>query len=134
MNTFLVTANGPIYADGRIVVRHGDRILATGELVALCRCGASRNKPFCDNSHLAAGFTDNCALPVAKAPPPGTVLTDPVCVVPTKDGPLQCTGPMLLHDAAGTGVFVEATYLCRCGASHNKPFCDGTHRKIGFTD
>lgn len=134
MNACLITANGPIYIHGRIVVRRGDRILAADELVALCRCGASRNKPFCDESHRAAGFRDSCSLPVAKAAPPTAVLTDVLSVVPAKDGPLQCTGPMTLHDPSGTGVFVEATYLCRCGASQNKPYCDGTHRRIGFTD
>ena len=51
------------------------------------------------------------------------------------DGPLQVTGPFDLKDAAGKEVVhAELTVkLCRCGGSQNKPFCDGTHRRNGFT-
>lgn len=50
-------ANGPIYLRGALVVRNaaGD-VLYAGNRAALCRCGSSRNKPFCDNSHLESGF------------------------------------------------------------------------------
>jgi CDGSH-type Zn-finger protein len=51
------------------------------------------------------------------------------------DGPIAVTGPFELHDAAGKPiVHAEVTVkLCRCGGSQNKPFCDGTHRRNGFT-
>lgn len=49
--------NGPLYVTGSIRVEAPDGTpVDTGQRTALCRCGASRNKPFCDNSHRAAGF------------------------------------------------------------------------------
>jgi len=50
-----------------------------------------------------------------------------------KNGPLEVTGKFTI---SGTdGKILEApnpAYLCRCGGSKNKPFCDGTHNRIGF--
>lgn len=49
------------------------------------------------------------------------------------DGPLICHGKIILKDAQGNEVVKEnVTAFCRCGASANKPFCDGSHRKIEF--
>jgi CDGSH-type Zn-finger protein len=53
----------------------------------------------------------------------------------TDQGPFKVEGPVELMDAAGNPLPVregKATYLCRCGGSKNKPFCDGAHSKIGF--
>jgi CDGSH-type Zn-finger protein len=53
--------------------------------------------------------------------------------MPVTDGPLQATGN--LEICSGTGRTVSRTEnarLCRCGGSGNKPFCDGTHARIGF--
>ncbi len=50
-----------------------------------------------------------------------------------KNGPYAVTGTFELKDAEGNVYPAKATMmLCRCGASVNKPFCDGTHSKIGF--
>jgi CDGSH-type Zn-finger protein len=52
-----------------------------------------------------------------------------------KDGPLHITGGIEFKDANwGQGASREHYTLCRCGASKNKPFCDGTHAAIGFDD
>jgi CDGSH-type Zn-finger protein len=50
------------------------------------------------------------------------------------NGPLMVKGEFGLTDAEGKPLPVKdgATYLCRCGSSANKPFCDGTHKKEGF--
>ncbi len=50
------------------------------------------------------------------------------------DGPYLVKGPVLLLDAEGNEFRVEraTVALCRCGGSATKPFCDGTHSKIGF--
>ena len=50
-----------------------------------------------------------------------------------KNGPYIVTGDVELIDAHGDKFPVEKRMaLCRCGASTEKPFCDGTHSKIGF--
>jgi CDGSH-type Zn-finger protein len=51
-----------------------------------------------------------------------------------KNGPLEVAGPVEVCDATGTTCPTtdDPIYLCRCGQSANKPFCDGTHKKVGF--
>lgn len=48
--------NGPLFVRGDLVVRYDDGTEETTLRAALCRCGQSKNKPFCDNSHLESGF------------------------------------------------------------------------------
>jgi CDGSH-type Zn-finger protein len=57
-----------------------------------------------------------------------------VQVIPTENGPYKVTGPIELVDPEGNPIAVpgKTVFLCRCGGSTNKPFCDGTHSKIGF--
>lgn len=51
------------------------------------------------------------------------------------NGPLYVSGPVDLLDGAGNRITTGAQFaLCRCGGSKNKPFCDGTHKEIGFRD
>ncbi len=49
-----------------------------------------------------------------------------------ENGPLLVQGEFKLVDANGQEVPVKKAALCRCGGSTIKPFCDGTHSKIGF--
>jgi CDGSH-type Zn-finger protein len=58
----------------------------------------------------------------------------PVVIKATEDGPLRVKGPATLVDADGTRYEVtrKTFFLCRCGASSTKPFCDGSHARIGF--
>lgn len=186
--------------------------LSTVRGVALCRCGASKNKPFCDGTHGIIGFSsknnetlegnqivikdrrknyvgkeiiihDNrkiCShaaecvnnLPsvfkfdarpwirpdaaqaeqiintIEKCPSgalsysiDGVEYRDqnerrPMLTV-LKDGPYAITGGIdLIGDDIqfAEGFSKEHYTLCRCGASNNKPFCDGTHRSINFKD
>jgi CDGSH-type Zn-finger protein len=61
-------------------------------------------------------------------------MTD-VTITILDNGPYQVQGPITVKSASGADVELpggRATYLCRCGGSTNKPFCDGTHSKIGF--
>lgn len=103
-----------------------------GLRVTLCRCGASRNKPYCDGSHAGAGFAAT-GEPASQATEALAVRDGPVEITPRPNGPLQIKGP--LEVVSGTGrtlARATETFLCRCGASGNKPFCDGTHKRIGF--
>jgi CDGSH-type Zn-finger protein len=176
---------------------------ATVRGVALCRCGGSKNKPFCDGTHGTSGFEDrNSADPArnrrdryagkritifdnrgicshagfcteelkavfrmgaepwidpdgaaaeeimatirkcpsgalsyaiegveAQAPPRAPMVTV------TENGPYAVTGGIGLADIPfGDGASTEHYTLCRCGASKNKPFCDGSHWDAGFRD
>ena len=50
-----------------------------------------------------------------------------------ENGPLKVEGPITLVDADGSEYETRKTiFLCRCGGSTKKPFCDGTHSKIAF--
>lgn len=98
---------------------------------SLCRCGASRHKPYCDNSHLSSGFHDpGNATPVEAAP---LRRRAPLNVTPLTNGPLLVVGPLTIVDARSEIVYRgEDTALCRCGHSGHKPFCDGTHDRVRF--
>lgn len=171
--------------------------------VALCRCGASKNKPFCDGTHGTIGFKDaNAAdgsqnrrvdylgkritihdnrgicshagfcterlkavfrmgrepwidpdgasveeiVETIKKCPSGALSysidsvehrdqdREPMVTV-TDDGPYAVSGGIeLIGIAFGAGASKEHYTLCRCGASKNKPFCDGSHWEVEFTD
>jgi len=59
---------------------------------------------------------------------------DAVVITPYRDGPLLVRGPFRLLDASGEVIEPERKIvaLCRCGRSRIKPFCDGTHKLVGF--
>jgi len=180
--------------------------------VALCRCGSSKNKPFCDGTHSVVGFssendetkknlvkdkrknyvgykitihdnrricshakecvnnlssvfkfesrpwiepngasTEDIIQTIRKCPSgalsysiDGVEIRDqndrrPMVSV-SKDGPYVITGGIELmvdnnnNSQFGEGGSKEHYTLCRCGASANKPFCDGTHNAINFKD
>jgi CDGSH-type Zn-finger protein len=190
--------------------------LSTTVGIALCRCGASKNKPFCDGTHSVIGFSsanktleknddiekivikdrrrdypgkeitvhDNrriCShaaecvnnlssvFKLGSRPwinPDGSKMNDVIEVVrrcpsgalsysidgveyrdpeeqrnPTvtvlKNGPYHITGGIELigeNIQFGEGASKEHYTLCRCGASENKPFCDGAHKSSKFND
>ena len=54
-------------------------------------------------------------------------------ITPLPNGPLLVEGDVKLVDAKGNPFPAKGKFaLCRCGSSANKPFCDGTHSKVGF--
>ena len=131
-NVMTVCADGPLHVRGDVTITTaGGEITATDMRMALCRCGQSQNKPFCDNSHKAAGFSDAGDVKPRQAEDfvPGGALT----ITANANGSLQCEGSVEVVSADGTSTFAASkTWLCRCGGSANKPFCDGTHKRNGF--
>lgn len=196
------TVDGPFHAQHiRALKNDRGQTVGADESIFLCRCGASKNKPYCDGSHSAVGFSGKRLLKTPPAPSEFvgkeiTVVDDfslcahaGACVDGAPDtfftkkagrrvshpdaSPTeqviaairQCPSGALLYKvrgklvadyAAETEVRVEkdgpyhvhraklngesqpATEnhytLCRCGASQNKPFCDGMHAKVKFSD
>ena len=200
----IITTNAE---DGSEAWREGSAV-AHRETYALCRCGASQSKPFCDGSHLKIGFVGTetasrdtyldqaklldgpilqltdaeslCAFArfcdpngnvwsqvsqtddrgvramfirqVNECPSGRLVAWDkssgkpiepalPVSIGLIEDPEQQCSGPLWLRGGipvvAADGFEYEVrnrVTLCRCGESKNKPFCDGTHAAIKFSD
>jgi len=204
------TPNGPYYLLNDMEVkpvpnlrRASGEACATVRGVALCRCGASKNKPFCDGSHSTIGFSDRNAADPGKDERKSyagrriTILDDrsicshagfctdelesvfrqhdepwiapdgaemekiiatirkcpsgalgyaidgveaeaperPPMITVTDSGPYAVTGGVeLMGVKFAQGASTEHYTLCRCGASKNKPLCDGSHWNAGFRD
>ena len=202
--------NGPYYLLNDMEVtpvpnmrRASGGACATVRGVALCRCGGSKNKPFCDGTHTAIGFSDRntadpgndgrksyagkritvldnralCAhagfctdelesvfrqhdepwiaadgaeaeeiIATIRKCPSGALSyaidgveagapERPPMVTVTDNGPYAVTGGIeLMGVKFGQGASTEHYTLCRCGASKNKPFCDGSHWDVEFRD
>jgi len=199
----IIGTNG---AGESVAWRHG-RTFPVQQQYALCRCGRSSHKPFCDGTHARVGFDG--AETASRAPyreqakvirGPTMTLTDAeslcasgrfcdpngsvwnlvhmteradrehfvrqTCDCPSgrlvawnnvtgerlepkyepsisvvQDPANDCSGPLWLRGGVqlvGADGFAyelrNRMTLCRCGASKNKPFCDGTHVSIGFSD
>jgi CDGSH-type Zn-finger protein/uncharacterized Fe-S cluster protein YjdI len=131
-NTVTLVYNGPLYAAGALDIDAAQPDMTGVKYrAALCRCGASKNKPFCDNSHLDAGFQDFGA--VGDNGPGKTASGGPLRVKAVPNGPLMVEGNLTIRAGSGRVAWQgEKAFLCRCGASKNKPFCDGSHKAAGF--
>jgi len=131
-NHSTVTQDGPLYFHGALNIEGAPADMpGTRFRAALCRCGASGNKPFCDNSHVEAGFSDSGA--VGKSGPGLSTEAGELVIKPLTDGPLLVTGNLTIYASSGRAAWKgEKIALCRCGESQNKPFCDGSHSAAGF--
>lgn len=131
-NTVTVAYNGPLFVAGDLEIENAPTDMPGIRFrAALCRCGQSKNKPFCDNSHETANFKDYGAVGErsTKAPAKGGKLL----IKPIKDGPFVLTGNVTIRAGSGQVAWQgDDSALCRCGESKNKPFCDGSHKSTGF--
>jgi len=132
VNQIRMRENGPLAVNAEVTLVAADGGAQAELRVTLCRRGKSRNKPFCDQSHIVAGFISS-----------GEALTRPspelerrdgsLVVTPLRNGPLDVRGPAEI--CTGTRRTIDRTMsvrLCRCGQSSDKPFCDGSHRAANF--
>ncbi len=128
INRVAVLENGPLALAGDVTVGEDKMPRAT-----LCRCGKSANKPYCDYAHVKAEFTAT-GEPTTEAKQDELERGSGLVATAIPDGPLKLDGPMELTTGTGKGIGkMRRAFLCRCGASKNKPFCDGSHKEIGFT-
>lgn len=132
VNTAISIPNGPLYVRGNLSIVGSDPENPTpARRVALCRCGHSKNKPFCDNSHIAAGFKDSGA--VGREGPGLEEKGGELQIIPNKNGSVRLVGNVTIMAASGCSRWNgPKVSICRCGLSKQKPFCDGSHRDSNF--
>lgn len=131
-NHVTVSNGGPLYVSGDLKIDGAsDDMHSVSRRAALCRCGASKNKPFCDNSHREIAFQDAGA--VGDTGLPEIESGGPLEVKRIPDGPIEVSGNFSIRAGSGREAWSgRKAYLCRCGKSANKPFCDGAHKEVGF--
>lgn len=126
-NELLVTSGGPLKLTGNITLISEDGSVTHSNSLSLCRCGASKSRPFCDDQHLEIEFFDGGGISQlsdwmqVKRPQTITV----TCV---KNGPLKFRGYLRIYNKKGQECITMNGALCRCGKSSKKPFCDNNQQ------
>ncbi len=133
-NRIILQENGPAFFHGDLEIQDAEgNLILRDTRFAFCRCGQSKNKPACDNSHIEAGFRGGVRVDTSRLPETRETEHGKLIIKCMKDGPALLEGSYRIESAAiGVHESQKNIALCRCGESANKPFCDGTHRKIGF--
>lgn len=135
-NTITIAPDGPLYLRGDIEIQNAEgETLLEDTRVAVCRCGESKNKPLCDNSHQEIEFEAPTGFDKTKLQPTGDgdPSTGKLILKLMDNGPILLEGPYEVHSIASQPVnSTKNAALCRCGKSDGKPFCDGTHKDINF--
>ena len=133
-NIITVLEDGPLQLEGDFHIYDTiGQLVEHEEQAMLCRCGASKIKPLCDGSHETVGFKDCCQFDSRHDESPEVNTTLVVSCRP--NGMLVAKGPMTIMGPDGHSKAVRnKAALCRCGESRNKPFCDVSHKKVGFVD
>ena len=129
-NELLVTTAGPLKMTGNITLVDEDGTVTNTNSLTMCRCGASTNKPFCDDKHLDIEFFDGGAVTqMSDWMPVNRPQTITVTVV--KNGPLKFRGYLRIYNKKGQECITMSGALCRCGKSSKKPFCDNNANCAG---
>lgn len=129
VNLVAVREAGPYAFRGDLRIRG----VPEGHRATLCRCGASKHKPFCDGSHHDVSFDATGEPKTGTQTDMLAVRNGPLAIEPQINGPLEITGNLEITSGTGRMVArVTQVRLCRCGASGNKPYCDGSHARVGF--
>ena len=130
-NESLVTNAGPLQLTGNITIVHENGAVQYANHLTLCRCGHSGSKPNCDDQHLEMEFLNpgkiSEASEISASQHPSKITIS--CI---KDGPITFRGRLRMHNQFGQECVKMRGSLCRCGQSASKPFCDGSHSRVGF--
>ncbi len=132
-NSLRIEEDGPLYLHGNLNVEGIDGNSFSETRAAFCRCGHSQNKPFCDGAHAKAEFKADTTfnderLKLEETEETGGELS--IKVLP--NAPFVIEGTYSLEGETQNINTQKKMSFCRCGASRNKPFCDGAHKVIGF--
>lgn len=135
-NSIMVRPNGPLICKGDDDISLFDasgKLLLKDKEFALCRCGESKNKPFCDGSHksiennMQQSFNDSREENIDEK-------KGELDIIVKNNAMYTVKGPVTIFSRDGLSKTTRMTAaLCRCGHSENKPFCDVNHKKCGFT-
>ncbi len=133
-NKITIKPNGPIIVQGKLRLEGADgNTLSNDSELYLCRCGASKNIPFCDGSHKDVGFEDSAEFTDEKAEE--LAGDEPLVISVRKNAMLIVKGPVTITNPDSTSTTTRnKAALCRCGHSDKKPFCDASHKRCGFND
>ena len=127
-----IVPDGPLALRGNLKL--GDQQYSR---LTLCRCGKSAEKPFCDGSHKQTSFDDSLYVEAESSDgdggDDGETENAAVSFKAILNGPIFINGSVSFKKIDGTELCKrEKAAICRCGASKTKPFCDGSHKTIGF--
>ena len=134
-NTIMVRPNGPLICGSElnVIIQDVDgNIIAKEKELALCRCGHSNNKPFCDGSHKKLAIDASQEFSDERK----EELTSPsseLVITVKPNAMLLIKSPVTIFSRSGLSVTTRNKgALCRCGESGSKPFCDRSHSQCGF--
>jgi len=133
-NRVQLQKDGPVYFFGDLEVQDSDgKTILEDTRFALCRCGSSSNKPACDNSHKKLDWSAGVEADTSRMPEIEEEKHANLIIKLMDNGPAILEGSYTLESSEiGSYSSDKGIALCRCGGSSNKPFCDGTHKDIGF--
>ena len=133
-NRISLQKDGPVYMYGDIEVQdQKGNVVLSDTRFAFCRCGASGNKPACDNSHKNIEFEASTDADRSKFPDPSGENGQKLIVKLMENGPAILEGTYTVEsDSMDAQTSDKGVALCRCGESGTKPFCDGSHKAAGF--
>lgn len=131
----MLRPDGPLICKGDIPIvlkdAKGD-VIAEDNAFALCRCGLSKTKPFCDGSHkqsnikMAQNFSDERMENIAGN-------NEGLTIIVKENAMYSVAGAVTIFSRDGLSKTTRTkAALCRCGHSDKKPFCDVKHKKYGF--
>ena len=125
--------NGPLHITGILELKNDNgELLEKTEELFLCRCGNSKNKPYCDGEHKETNFQDSGKFNEPPASEGALINEGTLEIKVQANGPLIFRGIVCIQDTMQQKIIRKVGGLCRCQQSSNRPFCDGTHSKINF--